>query len=177
MNSNQEKVCFTVFNQMKLQLPMWRDDRYANRYVERTFYNGVSIIQSKLFSKNARFNPKKLKVVNEHCFTPQLIGRFIFDNHQIYLNDYDKFREIYIIASTTIKTLDTENILLRQQNNIPILEKYKTAKIDLWGPTGFIKYDSPFPLSLPNEIIEYDKQIIKENLTNYKKPDIMENDV
>ena len=48
---------------------------------------------------------------------------------------------------------------MRQQNDVPVLEKYNKANIDLFGESRVVMHDEPFPLGhlLPEEVIQYDK--------------------
>ena len=87
-----------------------------------------------------------------------------YDNADVYLNDYEKFRQLYIACSTTIKTLHSENQTLRQQKDVPVLDKYNKAGIDLFGESRVVWHDEPFPLGhlLPQEVIDYDRRLINE---------------
>ncbi len=165
MNKNQEKVCYTCFHKMKATFFMWRDPQFKQRSLWREFYSQISTIRSGWESVNAaekNFINEKDRLVEEHWSTPELVGKFILDNANVYLEDYNKFRDLYITCSQTITTLHSENQTLREQKNIPILEKYKEAKIDLMGDR-VVLYTDPFPFTLPEELIEYDKKLILDN--------------
>ena len=150
---------------MKSVLPYWGDSKIKQRSLWRLFYNNISSVPSgyvstKLIDIDA--GTRKLggdRIVQEHWSTPEMVGKFIFDNANVYLLNYEKFRELYIACSTTIKTLHSENQTLRQQNDVPVLEKYNKAGIDLFGESRVVMHDEPFPLGhlLPEEVIQYDK--------------------
>lgn len=167
MNNNQEKVCYTCFHRMKATFYMWRDPQFKQRALWREFYIQISTIRSpwkSVKSVEKDYANEKDRIVDEHWSTPELVGKFILDNADVYLEDYDKFRDLYITCSQTIQTLHSENLLLREQKDVPVLEKYKEAKIDLIGPHNEVRlYDELFPFTLPEELIEYDKKLILDS--------------
>ena len=171
LNDNQEQTCHTCFIMMKSVLPYWGDKSIKQRSLWRLFYNNISSVPSGYVSTkliDIDSGMRKLggdRIVQEHWSTPEMVGKFIFDNADVYLNDYEKFRQLYIACSTTIKTLHSENQTLRQQNDVPVLDKYNKAGIDLFGESRVVMHDEPFPLGhlLPEEVIQYDKNKLKEN--------------
>ena len=172
LNDNQEKTCQTTYWLMNTVKHGWRDPIKApkQRNLWRLFYNGISSVPSGYVStKIIEIDSKKRKlggdrIVQEHWSTPEMVGKFIFDNADVYLNDYEKFRQLYIACSTTIKTLHSENQTLRQQKDVPVLDKYNKAGIDLFGESRVVWHYEPFPLShlLPQEVIDYDRRLINE---------------
>ena len=87
---------------------MWRDPQFKQRSLWREFYSQISTIKSGWESVNAaekNFINEKDRLVEEHWSTPELVGKFILDNADVYLADYDKFRDLYITCSQTITTI------------------------------------------------------------------------
>ena len=170
LNDNQEKTCHTCYVMMKSVLPYWGDSKIKQRSLWRLFYNNISSVPSGYVSTkiiDIDSGTKKMtgdREVQEHWSTPEMVGKFIFDNADVYLNDYEKFRQLYMACSTTIRTLHSENQTLRQQKDVPVLDKYNKAGIDLFGESRVVWHDEPFPLGhlLPQEVIDYDRRLINE---------------
>ena len=155
---------------MKSVLPYWGDSKIKQRSLWRLFYNNISSVPSGYVSTkiiDIDSGTKKMtgdREVQEHWSTPEMVGKFIFDNADVYLNDYEKFRQLYIACSTTIRTLHSENQTLRQQKDVTVLDKYNKAGIDLFGESRVVWHGEPFPLGhlLPQEVIDYDRRLINE---------------
>jgi hypothetical protein len=110
---------------------------------------------------------------DDHFAVPQWIGRFIMDNGDVYLSDFEKFKKIYIFASQTIKVTKEENIKLSSQTSIiaeidgiktfieiSIKDKYHKAGILLWSDKE--GYVDKFPIDIPQEILDYEEQFLKK---------------
>ena len=108
--------CETSFHSLKANFHNWGKPEFY-RPITRIYY--INVFDSGLcnftgmISENALQN--KLndgKVVHDHCLSPQFIGRMILDNHEIYLEDYDKFQELFWISCSTVIVTAEENTAL-----------------------------------------------------------------
>jgi hypothetical protein len=123
-----------------------------------------------------RSNPK-WTICKDHCYSPQFIARMIMDNPDIYLTDYDKFKEIFLIACTTIDITSDENrrLSLLTSNKagdfkiyVPTDKKYQHLDIRLLRRNyGRNWYNTPTDyvsnyIETPQEILDYEKQFLVE---------------
>jgi|11_taG_2_1085331.scaffolds.fasta_scaffold17221_2 hypothetical protein len=134
--------------------------------IAQVFYSLVSSIKnrSNIMSKNA-FDSEGDKTDLDHCFSPYFIIRYIMNNADEYLNDFDAFNRIIDLTTKTIEVTKDENKALRKQTkNVggivylkqSLLDKYKDAGIQLIGPHGEVD----FPFTLPESLLEYEKRHI-----------------
>jgi hypothetical protein len=126
-----------------------------------------------LISEDAMNNSSER--TDDHCFSPQFVGRFVMDNADVYLIDYDKFREVFIASCTKIKVTKSENRRLQQLTEnrrgevykvfIPTNEKYEHLGIKLYKrPENKVRWTDAQPTDekvtfLP-QLLDYEKQFI-----------------
>jgi len=176
-NRKLEVYCRATFNALKSNLDMWDpNDPDVVRIITRQYYEGVFSCQygdTGLISENAMNNPSER--ADDHCFSPQFVGRYIMDNSELYLFDYDKFREIFTMSCTKIKVTKSENRKLQQLTEnkrgkpykvfIPTDKKYDHIGIKLYKrPEGKTYWNTAKPteekIVFPSELLEYEKQFI-----------------
>ena len=83
--------CESSFNSLKANLHNWGKPEFY-RPITRIYY--INVFDSGLcnftglISENALQNKlNRIKVVHDHCLSPQFIGRMILDNSDVYLTD------------------------------------------------------------------------------------------
>ena len=94
---NWKVYCKATFKSLCAILEDWNtNDEDVVRITTRIYYEGVfscGLGDTGLISKNALNDPSNR--TDDHCFSPQFVGRYIMDNPHIYLTDYNKFDEIF----------------------------------------------------------------------------------
>ena len=114
--------------------------------------------------------PKNKRPTKDHILSPQFVARMIYDQPEIWLSDYEKFKQLFFICCQTIQITRTENDVLKNftsnnNNNfvilVPTLQKYEEAGIRLYDQTRttFIK-NSIFEELVPIELTNYEKQYL-----------------
>ena len=171
MLTDREKTWKTAYKAMGSLLANWKNNSpdLCRRLPTRIFYEAVGSTKTGYISKGAIDNPKS--VTHDHFAMPQWIGRFIMDNGDVYLTDFDKFKEIAYFASQTIKVTKEENKRLSLQTSeiskidgktvyieTSINNKYRDANILLWDDKE--GYLTEFPIEIPDEILEYEYQFL-----------------
>jgi len=178
-----EEYCDYQFVTMKANIERWfakRNNKDRVRSITHGFYNTVHSlsIPSGLISVKA-VNKKKQEpewaLCKDHCYSPQFIGRMIMDNSDKYLNDYDIYRQLFIMACTTIIVTPEENRSLsfltsNRDNDFKIYshtdKKYQHLNIQLLekaeGTRWYMKDMKPASnyIETPEELIEYETQFL-----------------
>jgi hypothetical protein len=174
--------CKKVFRNLNANACDWDTCNQWKRDITRDFYLAVHDAgnpnPSGYISENAYVNKmNKKKTVIDHCYSPQFVGRMIMDNRDIYLTDYEKFKEVFWYSCKTIVVIQKENEALSDLTDngkngyqvlVPTNMKYSHLGIKLYqrkeGRTRW-KYVLPLPtnvLDVPEELLEYEKQYLVE---------------
>ena len=168
MLTDREKTWKTAFKAMFALLEDWKNNEteFCRRTPTRIFYDAVG--KTKTGNKSKKATRKSAETTDDHFAIPQWIGRFIMDNGDIYLTDFEKFKEICIFAAQTIKVTKKENKMLSLQTSTiaeidgintfietSIKDKYSKAGILLWSDKE--GYLDEFPIEIPQEILDYEK--------------------
>lgn len=173
--TNREKIIKTTFDNMNSMLPKYKKNSdYDKSSVHRLYYESIQRhghIFTRYVSKNAM--KKSTNTTYDHFTIPQWIGRFIMDNDDVYLSDFEKFKDIFKFSLQTIKVTKEENRKLSSQTpvikkidgintfiEISIKDKYHKAGILLWGDKE--GYVDEFPIPIPQEILDYEEQFLKK---------------
>lgn len=177
-----EILCKKAFRNLKANACDWDTCDQWKREITRDFYLAVHDAGNPnptgLISENAYVNKMNGgKTTHDHYKSPQFIGRMIMDNQDIYLNDYEKFKEVFWYACGTIVVIQKENdALSRLTSNgkdgykvlIPTDKKYSHLGIKLYkreeGRRQW-KYARPTNNSIvevPKELLEYEKRYLVE---------------
>jgi hypothetical protein len=169
MSDVKKKFSFAL---MKAALEFWNDPLYKSEIVNH-FYEAIRKINNKsnVISEDVEINIDNNRVAKEwdHCFPPHVIGHYIMDNADKYLNDYEAYSNIFDLCTTTILITKEENTRLRRQTKTrqgqlilecSLLDKYANANIKLIDGSGPIE---DFPFSLPDSYLDWEKQFIMEN--------------
>jgi hypothetical protein len=172
--------CEKTFNNLKANAHKWGTSQEWDRAISRDFYLGVfdsgNPNPSGYISEEAFVNKmSNKKTVYDHCYSPQFIGRMIMDNQEIYLTDYEKFKEVFWYACRTIIVTQKENESLSYLTtndkdgfkvHVPTNMKYNHLGINLYereqGKVHW-KYVLPLPtnvLDVPEELLEYEKRYL-----------------
>jgi hypothetical protein len=178
-----ETYCRIAFNSLKANVDEWfinRNCKDTVRAITHSFYNTVHSLSvpSGLISVEA-VKKKKLEpewaLCKDHCYSPQFIGRMIMDNSDKYLNDYDLYRKLFVMACTTIIVIPEENRSLsfltsNRNNEFKIYahtdKKYQHLNIKLLekanGSEWYVKDMKPASnyIETPKELIEYETQFL-----------------
>lgn len=178
-----EKYCKIAFNALKANLNEWQQNPNCKdtiRGITRPYYDLVHSlsIPSGFITVSALEKKKQdpsWAICKDHCYSPQFIARMIMDNSNTYLNDYDKFRDIFYKSCRTIEITSEENrsLSLLTSNNggkfkvyIPTDKKYQYLKIDLVerniGARWYNKPTTPVSnyIETPTELLEYEKRFL-----------------
>ena len=178
-NRKLEIYCRGAFNALNAQREYYDpNDEDIVRYCTKSiFYSAVFDCQygcTGLVSEESRYLPNK-KRTWDHLNSPQRVGHFVMDNMEIYLNDYEKFRDIFIWACTQILVTKVENTKLKQLTIntageelrilVPTDKKYEHLGIRLCKRPGnkgayknAILTDETIPV--PQEYLNWEKQFI-----------------
>jgi hypothetical protein len=178
-----EKYSKIAYNGLGANLDEWQKNPNCKdtiRGVTRIYYDlvhALSIPSGYITVKalETKRNDPKWPVCKDHCYSPQFIGRMIMDNPEIYLGDYDIFRETFYTSCKTIEITSEENRNLSNltSNNkgnfkvyIPTDKKYKHLNIKLVERnTGRYWYNQDVNyvdnyIITPNELLEYEKKFL-----------------
>ena len=104
------------------------------------------------------------------ALSPQFVARMIYDQPEIWLSEYEKFKQLFFICCQTIQITRTENDVLKNftsnnNNNfvilVPTLRKYEEAGIRLYDQTQtrFVQ-NNIFEELVPEELTDYEKQYL-----------------
>lgn len=183
--SRLEVYCYRTYLDFKNKevLEMWnnnRNDTNVVRSITRPFYDLVHSLSvpSGLITERAvekkRKDPKWV-LCRDHCYSPQFIYQMLMDNHQLYVNDYDKYFNIFRKACTTIDILSEENrslsLLTSNRNGkykvyVPTDKKYQYLDIKLVERNyGRMWYNLPTKsasnyIETPQELLDYEKKFL-----------------
>jgi len=169
-----EAYCETAFNSLVANAKNWGKEGHY-RPITRQFYMSVfdcaGVNHTGLISESALHD--KSQRTNDHCLSPQFIGRMVMDNQEKFLTDYEAFKNLFWLACSTITVTKKENKLLSQltENNgytykvhVPTNLKYNHLGIKLLSKVG-LKWDQSIPLksniiNVPEELLEYETQFL-----------------
>ena len=163
-----------AFHAMKGAAPLWKNaDSDTKISMTRLLYDQVfssgNPHKTGYISSNALdAKREKKKTCNDHCLSPQFVARMIYDNPDVWLTDFEKFKNLFFLCCQTIVVTSKENTELSNltSNKNGKLEikvathlKYEHCNITLFHPKkGIVK--NPFLDILPDELIEYEKQYL-----------------
>lgn len=137
--SRLEVYCYRTFLDFKNQevLDLWKNNRKNTdvvRSITRPFYDLVhslsvpsGFITEKALEKKKQ-DPKWI-LCRDHCYSPQFIYQMLMDNHEFYVNDYEKYFNIFKTACTTI------DILSEQNRSLSLLTSNHKGKYKVYVPT------------------------------------------
>ena len=170
---NWKAYCKVAYNALQSNLEFWGDPEFF-RPITRSFYEQVfssGYKHSGMISEDAMYNPEKR--THDHYLSPQFICRMIMDNPERYLNDYDTFEMLFLLARTTICVTKRENkeLSLLTFNNgidyrvmVPTNLKYKHLGIKLYERIGKNWIDSQEvednTIPVPSDLLEYEKNFL-----------------
>ena len=89
--------CEKTFNNLRANAHNWGKSKEWDRQSPVTFTSVCLILRnpnfSGLISENALNNKlNKKKTTNDHCYSPQQVGRQVMDQQDIFLENYTKFK-------------------------------------------------------------------------------------
>ena len=174
VSKNWRAYCQTTFNSLQANIDNWGKPDFF-RPITRIYYIGVfdcgQVNHLGLISEAAKNNPKKS--TDDHCLSPQFIGRMIMDNPDKYLSDYDIFENLFWLSCSMIRVTSSENKRLSLLTNndtidykvyVPTNLKYKHLGIKLYQKTGHywkdaVEYDDNI-IPAPSDLLEYEKRFL-----------------
>ena len=178
-NRKLEVYCRGAFTALNAQREFWDpiDEDIVRYCTKGIFYAAVfdcGFGKTQLVSEEARYLPDKQRTW-DHLTSPQRVGHFVMDNMEIYLNDYEKFRDIFIWACTQILVTKPQNTMLRQltKNNagedlkiyVSTDKKYEHLGIKLCKrPEGKRQWKTAKltdeTIFIPQEYLDWEKQYL-----------------
>lgn len=179
MKKDWNPYCETAFNGLRCNSANWGKPEFA-RPITRIYYFGVfdagNPNPTGLISEKALQNKKEgNKTVLDHCLSPQFICRMILDNPDVYLSDYEKFKEVYFYSCRTIIVTQQENealsaLTINDGNDYKVLVstdlKYnhlgiklykRPEKVNKWKLAEEIETNI---LNVPKELLEYERKFL-----------------
>ncbi|MBT7337359.1 hypothetical protein HN801_01485 [Candidatus Peregrinibacteria bacterium] len=195
---NPEAYCEVLFNSLSTNRHLWGTHdacRPITRLAyEEVFSSGNDPYALELISERA-LALKPAQRCQDHYLSPQfLVGRMIMDNQEKYLDDYDKFKDIFFLARRTITVTKTENSALSTltynrggydgyEIYVPTDKKYDKigisllTKTDKEGEEGWtaaaVKANPPIPFATEDA---YGHPVIRE-LLRYEEDYLCEMDL
>jgi len=173
--NKKEQVWFEQFDIMQHKLERWKNGditREGKRHICRTFYESIGSVKTGWQSQQSLL--KGAGITNDHVFIPQFIGRMIMDMGDVYLTDFEKYKELCEFACLTIQVTKGENKQLSQQTptimdlgdgytflTCSIQDKYDELGITLWNKTEGTWEMNGFPMTVPQEIVDYESQFLR----------------
>ena len=150
-------------NQEYLEALLKKDKDILTMHEHDLFYNTIQRIkiQTNICSVEAAQSTSQ---VDEHIFAPQTFARYIISN--ISDMSLEKFIELTLPLGHVATTTKRENTLLRNQKNIPILDKYKEADIEVYAvdvEEAILGLPQDIKDLLPQELVEIDNKQILDN--------------
>jgi hypothetical protein len=183
--SRLEVYCYRTFLDFKNSevFNFWKKNRKntdAVRSVTRPFYDLVHSLSvpSGFITERAlekKRNDPTWMTCRDHCYSPQFIYQMLMDNHEVYVNDYEKYFEIFKTACITIDILSEQNksLSLLTSNRkgvykvyVPTDKKYQYLDIKLVSRNyGRKWYDKPADpvdnyIVTPQELLDYEKRFL-----------------
>ena len=171
-----QEYCETTFNNLRANVHNWGKPEFS-RPLTRIYYIGVfdsGTPNHTGFISEAAYRNKLQghKTVHDHYLSPQFVGRMILDNPDIYLKDYEVFRDIFWKSCGTVVVTADENIRLSLLTtndgsdysvSVPTDHKYAHLGISLYRrPDGTNRWKKAQPVSenelhFPEHLIDYEK--------------------
>lgn len=178
-SKNWKAYCQTTFNSLRSNVENWGNPDFF-RPITRLYYIGVFDCgvpnPTNLISESALQNKlANRKTVHDHCLSPQFICRMILDNSETYLNDYEKFQDIFWRSCATVVVTAEENIQLSALTSndgidysvkVPTNMKYNYLGIKLYKrPDDVIRWNKSVPyetniIETPEELLTYEKRFL-----------------
>ena len=176
-----QTICINSINEF---CPKGTTHAGVKTLITRDYYHGQfdatgeSLIPQNIISQNGlRLWRNGGKLTKDHAFTPQLFGRLVMDNPDIYLADTEesrlRFNKLFLISATVIFVTSEENTILRGQTHNSgdtfQLEththlKYKAAGIKLLEKRDNETWKNAKPISniltVPKELTEYETRYL-----------------
>ena len=102
MLTDREKTWKTAFKVMFALLEDWKnnDPDLCRRLPTRIFYEAVGNAKTGYTSKAAADNLSES--TDDHFAMPQWLGRFVMDNGDVYLTDFQKFKKTNLIRKVML---------------------------------------------------------------------------
>ena len=180
MKRHWKKWCTKSFTTSTALHQFWNVDDEWKMILTRDYYSCVKDCgnpnPSGYISEQAYLNKVNgRKTVDDHCYSPQFIGRMIHDNWDRYKDDYPEYEKVFYYSCKTIVVTKKENDALSEftkndddgfRISVPTNLKYNKLGINLYKRYGGVKqwkdasptYEDTF--YVPEELLEYEKQYL-----------------
>tara|TARA_Y100000593_G_C4274206_1_gene319116 strand:- start:228 stop:752 length:525 start_codon:yes stop_codon:yes gene_type:complete len=169
-----ESFSEVAFYSMKGVLPLWKDASTDTvRAMTRILYDlvfscGKPNKTGYMSSAAMSAQRSKNKTCSDHCLSPQFVARMVYDNPDIWLEDFEKFKSLFYDCCLTILVTSKENNelskLTRNKDgvftvSVPTHKKYEHLGIQLFHKDkGYV--DNVLEGLVPKELVEYEKQYL-----------------
>lgn len=167
------EICFHA---MKGVLPFWKTaNQYKQRSMTRLLYDQVFCAGEPnktgyISAAAMTAKRKKNKTTKDHCLSPQFVARMVYDNADVWLTDFEKFKSLFYMCCQTIEITPEENIKLSKLTenkngefviHVPTHKKYDHLGIILFHPEKGAVSDV-FEDLVPRELIDYEQDYLSE---------------
>jgi hypothetical protein len=172
--SKWEVFARKTFLAMNAVLPEWKDScNEGKRSSTRFLYDQVFCVgepnKTGYISIEAMTAKRKgNKTTKDHCLSPQFVARMIYDNPDVWLTNFDKFKSLFLMCCQTIEVTPQENKKLSKLTenrngqfviHVPTHKKYEHLNIILFHPEKGVVSDV-FDDLVPRELLDYEKQYL-----------------
>ena len=177
MKRKWESFAEVAFNAMKGVLPLWKNaSADTKRAMTRILYDLVFSTGNPnptgYMSREAMQASKRgEKTCKDHCLSPQFVARMVYDNPDVWLTDFENFKELFHACCQTILITSKQNYALSNLTKnlngeffveVATHEKYKHLNIKLFHEQeGYVEdvfYDKLVPIELTKYELKYIRQ-------------------
>lgn len=172
-----EAAARVSFDAMNGVLYLWKDAHpFTKRFMTRLLYDQVFCAgdpnKTGYISFDAMSAKRKgKKTTKDHMNSPQFVARMVYDNPDIWLTDYEKFKVLFYMCCQTIEVTAEENNKLSKLTenregefsiHVPTHKKYAHLGIVLFHPDKGAISDVTeiFEDLVPMELIEYESRYL-----------------
>tara|TARA_B100000902_G_C26836242_1_gene681152 strand:- start:47 stop:607 length:561 start_codon:yes stop_codon:yes gene_type:complete len=145
---NPKEYCLTAFNGMRANLYRWGKPETDIRSVNRIWYANVhdsGYYRLNYISEAAipyRLNGQTTKITWDHYTRPQAQAFLIYNNPDIYLEDYNIFEKLFFDARKTVMvTCDENDRASKDTINDRIEYKIKHLSNEVYDSLGIKMYE------------------------------------
>lgn len=171
-----ESFATVAFHAMKGALPLWYNGSAdIKRSMTRLLYDQVFSTgdpnKTGYISSDALSAKRKgLRVTKDHILSPQFVARMVYDNADVWLTDFEKFKSLFYMCCLTILVTPQENTKLSRLTEnkdgefkiyVPTHKKYEHLNIVLFHPDKGVVTDV-FKDLVPRELVDYEKNYLVE---------------
>ena len=177
MKKKWESFAEVAFHAMKGVLPLWTNaSPDTRRAMTRILYDLVFSTgdpnKTGYMSSNAmEAKTKRLKTCKDHCLSPQFVARMVYDNPDVWLTDFEKFKKLFHACCQTILITSKQNYALSNLTKnlngeffveVATHEKYKHLNIKLFREQEGYVEDVFYDKLVPIELTKYERKYLRQ---------------